>query len=79
MGDADAANPDGIFTIENYDNPAWGRTAGDSMDIDCHYLYIVDNLLDALHVAFVHPSSFAGAGNLPLDIEKLDDGVMVSR
>jgi vanillate O-demethylase monooxygenase subunit len=81
MGDADAANPDDIFTIENYDNPAWGRTAGGSMDIACHYLYIVDNLLDASHVALVHVSSFAGAGtgNLPLDIEKLDDGVIVSR
>ena len=81
MGDADAANPDDIFTIENYDNPAWGRTAGGSMDIACHYLYIVDNLLDASHVALVHVCSFAGAGtgNLPLDIEKLDDGVIVSR
>ena len=38
-------------------------------------------LLDASHVALVHVSSFAGAGtgNLPLDIEKLDDGVIVSR
>ena len=79
MGDADAANPDDIFTIENYDNPAWGRTAGGSMDIACHYLYIVDILLAALHL--VHVSSFAGAGtgNLPFDIEKLDDVLIVLR
>ncbi|CAI8198384.1 MAG: Toluene-4-sulfonate monooxygenase system iron-sulfur subunit TsaM1 [SAR116 cluster bacterium] len=81
MGDPAAANPDDIFTIENFDNPAWGRTPCGSMDINCHYLYVVDNLLDPSHVAWVHVSSFAGAGtgNLPLDIEKLDDGVIVSR
>ena len=81
MGDADKADPDEIFEIPNYDNPAWGRTQGGSMDIACHYLYVVDNLLDPSHVAWVHVSSFAGAGtgNLPLDLEKLDDGIIVSR
>ena len=53
-----------------------GAAPGGSMDIACHYLYVIDNLLDPSHV-----SSFAGAGtgNLPLDLEKLDDGVIVSR
>ena len=81
MGDAEDADPDRIIDIPNFDNPAWGRTPGGSMDIACHYLYVIDNLLDPSHVAWVHVSSFAGAGtgNLPLDIEKLDDGVIVSR
>lgn len=76
MGDEAAANPDDIFEIPNYDNPAWGRTPCGSMDIACHYLYVIDNLLDPSHVAWVHVSSFAGAGtgNPPLDIAKLDDG-----
>ncbi|MAA50809.1 MAG: (2Fe-2S)-binding protein [Gammaproteobacteria bacterium] len=81
MGDPAAANSDDIFAIENYENPAWGLTPRGSMDINCHYLYVVDNLLDPSHVAWVHVSSFAGAGtsDLPLDIKKLDDGVIVSR
>ena len=49
--------------------------------MDAHYLYIVDNLLDPSHVAWVHLTSFAGAGtdNRPLDVEEIDDGVIVSR
>ena len=54
MGAPDAANADEIFYIENYDNPAWGKTRGGSMDVACHYLYVTDNLLDQSHVAWVH-------------------------
>ena len=51
------------------------------MAMDAHYLYIIDNLLDPSHVAWVHVTSFAGAGtdNRPLEIEELPDGVVVSR
>ena len=81
MGDANVANPDDIFHIENYDDPAWGKTARGSMDIACHYLYVTDNLLDPSHVAWVHVSSFAGGGteDVPLKVDKLEDGVVVSR
>ena len=81
MGDASLANPNEIFHIENYDNPTWGKTPGGSMDIACHYLYVTDNLLDPSHVAWVHVSSFAGGGteDVPLKVEKLENGVLVSR
>ncbi len=81
MGDPAKADPAEIFTIENFDNPAWGKTPGGSMDIACHYLWIVDNLLDPSHVAWVHVSSFAGAGTDggELEVETLDNGVLVSR
>ena len=81
MGDVSAADPDEIFHIENYHNPNWGKTASGSMDIACHYLYVTDNLLDPSHVAWVHVSSFAGGGteDVPLKVDKLEDGVVVSR
>ena len=81
MGDVSAADPDEIIHIENYDNPNWGKTASGSMDIACHYLYVTDNLLDPSHVAWVHVSSFAGGGteDVPLKVDKLEDGVVVSR
>lgn len=81
MGDADKADPDTIFPIENFDNPEWGCTDGGEMEIACNYLWIVDNLLDPSHVAWVHVTSFAGGGTdgTPLDIDKTDRGIIVSR
>ena len=81
MGEKDAVDPEKIFNIENFDNPKWGKTPGGSMDIACNYLYVTDNLLDPSHVAWVHVSSFAGGGteDVPLVVDKLDDGVVVSR
>jgi len=73
--------PGPIIDIPNFDNPAWGKTALGALSIDCHYLYVIDNLLDPSHVAWVHVTSFAGAGtdSKPLDIEDIDAGVIVSR
>ena len=81
MGDPEKADPDKIFPIENFDNPGWGYTDGGAMDIACNYLWVTDNLLDPSHVAWVHVTSFAGAGtdDEPLEVEKTDHGVIVSR
>jgi len=81
MGDPDKADPDLILDIPNFDNPNWGYTDGGVMDIDCNYLWVCDNLLDPSHVAWVHVSSFAGAGtdDGPLDVAKTNNGVIVSR
>ena len=81
MGDPALAGENEIYEIENFDNPAWGKTDGGAMDIACNYLYIVDNLLDPSHVAWVHMTSFAGAGTegTPLKIDAFDDGVLVWR
>ncbi len=81
MGDPAQANPDDIIDIPNFDNPSWGKTQTGAMEMACHYLYIIDNLLDPSHVAWVHLTSFAGAGtdNRPLDLEETESGVIVSR
>ena len=81
MGDPALAEPDKIFPVENYDDPSWGLTDGGVMDIDCNYLWVCDNLLDPSHVAWVHVSSFAGAGTdeEPLSVERTERGVIVSR
>ena len=81
MGDPDKADRDKIIDIPNFDNPTWGKTAKGAMEMACHYLYITDNLLDPSHVAWVHLTSFAGAGtdSRPLDLEEFDAGVVVSR
>ena len=81
MGDPALADPNLIFPVENFDDPSWGCTDGGVLDIGCNYLWVCDNLLDPSHVAWVHVSSFAGAGTdeEPLSVEKTDRGVIVSR
>jgi len=81
MGDSEEADESQLLTIENYDNPAWHITSGDSLTCACNYLYLVDNLLDPSHVAWVHRTSFAAAGteDTPLEIDESDDGLVVSR
>jgi vanillate O-demethylase monooxygenase subunit len=81
MGDPELANPDLIFPIENFEDPSWGYTDGGVLDIECNYLWVCDNLLDPSHVAWVHVTSFAGAGtdDEPLELEKTNRGVVVSR
>ncbi len=81
MGDASRADPARIIDIPNFEDPSWGKTPLGAMAMKAHYLYIIDNLLDPSHVAWVHLTSFAGAGTdtRPLDLEETEDGVIVSR
>jgi len=81
MGDPALADAQPIFEIENYGDPAWHTTRGDDMVVASHYLWLADNLLDPSHVAWVHRSSFAGAGTdtTPLTIESGPQGVITSR
>lgn len=81
MGEPSLANADAIFKVERYDDPAWGVSRGDPIDIACNYLLITDNLLDPSHVAWVHQTSFAAKGteDTPLNVTVADDGVTVSR
>ena len=81
MGDAGLSDGSLIIDIENYDNADWKITSGDALTCACNYLYVVDNLLDPSHVAWVHLSSFAAPGtdNTPVEITETGNGVFVHR
>jgi vanillate O-demethylase monooxygenase subunit len=81
MGAPERADESRLIDIPHYGAPGWGRTEGGSMPIACNYLYIVDNLLDPSHVAWVHVGSFAGAKteSEPLQIDVGKEGVTVWR
>ena len=81
MGDAGLSDDSLIIDIENYDNADWKITSGDALTCACNYLYVVDNLLDPSHVAWVHLSSFAAPGtdNTPVEITETGNGVFVHR
>jgi len=81
MGAPEKADSATIFPVEHWGDPAWGLNRGDSMTIECNYLYVTDNLLDPSHVAWVHQSSFGNSAceGTILDTVVADDGVTVSR
>ncbi len=81
MGDPAQADTSKLIAIENATTPGWGISNGDSMVCGCNYLYLVDNLLDPSHVAWVHVTSFAAPGteDTPLQIATPPEGVVVSR
>ena len=81
MGAPEQASEAALIDIPEYDNPAWGLTERGALDIACNYLWVTDNLLDPSHVAWVHVTSFGGAGtdNVPLEITEGDDRVIVWR
>ncbi|MDH4124087.1 MAG: aromatic ring-hydroxylating dioxygenase subunit alpha [Gammaproteobacteria bacterium] len=81
MGNADLSDDNLIVNIENYDNPDWKISKGDALTFACNYKYIMDNLLDPSHVAWVHRASFAAPGtdNTPLEITETDKGLVVHR
>lgn len=80
MGDA-PADPAKLIDIPHMDDPTWGQTRRGALDIACHYLWVTDNLLDPSHVAWVHVTSFGGAGtdNRPLQITEEGDRLTVWR
>lgn len=81
MGDPALADPAKLLDIPEWDDPSWGLNRGDSMTIDCNYLYMTDNLLDPSHVAWVHQSTFGTSAceSEPLQTRVEEDGVVVSR
>ena len=81
MGQPELADEAKILQLADFDDPGWGLTDGGMLECQCHYLYLLDNLLDPSHVAWVHQTSFASAGteDVPLVIEDTESGVLVSR
>ena len=80
-GDPALADESQIIQLENADDPSWKLVGGDALTCNCNYLYLTDNLLDPSHVAWVHRTSFAGAGteDVRLNIKVNDDGAIVQR
>jgi vanillate O-demethylase monooxygenase subunit len=81
MGEHDKAASTPLIDIEHHDDPNWYLSSGDSLMCRCHYLWLVDNLLDPSHVAWVHRGTFAGAGTVdtPLQIHDDEHSVICSR
>src|SRR5699024_221634 len=81
MGDPALADKTAIPEVAHWGDPAWGMNRGDAMELNCHYLYVTDNLLDPSHVSWVHQTSFGNQDIIgkPLRVDVAESGVTVSR
>ena len=81
MGDPVLADPTAIIDIPQWGAPDWGYNRGPVMPLDCHYLYVTDNLLDPTHVTWVHPGSFgdASCAGVPIETTSRPGGVTAAR
>ncbi len=57
MGEAERADPEKIFDLPQYHDPAWRPVHGDALAVAADYLSLADNLCDPAHVTFVHQST----------------------
>ena len=81
MGDPALADPADIPDIPWLDDPSWAITPG-YIHVECNYQFIVDNLLDVTHAAYVHKNTLAAdpaERTIPTKTERLPNGVRVGR
>lgn len=83
MGEAAQADPALIIDYPPLRDPAWRGLPG-YMHYDANWLFIVDNLSDFAHLAFVHTHTLGGSEEYayktkPVQIERLARGFRVER
>ena len=83
-GDADKADASLIPAYPFHNDVRKWPHKHDMMPVQCHYLMLVDNLLDATHLAYVHPASVGGsAPNVHMvaknQLDATDNGITLSR
>jgi vanillate O-demethylase monooxygenase subunit len=83
MGDPAKADPEQILDYPPLRDPAWRGLPG-YMHYDANWLFIVDNLSDFAHLAFVHTNTLGGSEAYAyktkhIEIERLKNGFRVER
>lgn len=81
MGDPDRADESDIPDYSWLDDPGWVSVKG-VIPMKGHYQLLIDNLLDFSHVTYIHRNTIAGEpaeGTVPVKMERLEDGVKISR
>ena len=81
MGEPEKADDSEILHVDHYNDPDWGINQGPAMDLECNYLYMLDNLLDPSHVTYVHKTSLGNdaTAGVPLQTKLRKNAVVVSR
>jgi phenylpropionate dioxygenase-like ring-hydroxylating dioxygenase large terminal subunit len=81
MGEPARADETKIPNLHWLADPKWAATPG-YIHLKSNYQFLIDNLLDLTHVAYVHKNTLAGdprEATTPTKTERLPDGVRVGR
>lgn len=80
-GDAAAADERKLFRLPAYGAPGWTTNRGPYTYVRTQYQNITDNLLDPMHVSFVHLSTLGSPemADIPVETEQDGDRVTVIR
>ena len=70
MGDPEKADPDEVFDMPEFSDPAWAAHQGDALHLKANYLNVAENLVDPAHVSFVHPTTLGNSAseNVPVHV-----------
>ena len=81
MGEAAAADPAKIPDLWWLDHPEWKPSTPDMAHLNCDYRLIADNVLDATHLTYVHPTTIGASSIVEFEplIEHTDRTVRISR
>ena len=84
IGDAEKADEKMIPDYPFHNDAVNWPHIHDMMPVKCHYLMLVDNLLDATHLAYVHPESVGGSAPsvhmvAKNSLDATDNGITLSR
>lgn len=79
-GDPAAADPDLVPDLHWNDDPDWAGD-GETIELDCDYRLVLDNLMDLTHEQFLHADSLASEelSDAEPDVEHDDDSVTLTR
>jgi phenylpropionate dioxygenase-like ring-hydroxylating dioxygenase large terminal subunit len=81
MGEPAKADPAQIPDLPWLSDAKWATTPG-RLHVKANYQFILDNLLDLTHVAYVHKNTLSGdprEATTPTKTERLPDGIRVGR
>lgn len=81
MGDPARADESKIFTLPQFDDPAWHAHQGGALHLQANYLNVAENLVDPAHVSFVHPTTLGNAAseNVPVHVATEGEAIVAWR
>lgn len=77
MGESAAADPALLFRRLPWGEPGWGLNIGPTTHVKADFRLLAENLLDPVHVTFVHQSTLGTPAMADIPIETTQDGDVI--